>query len=62
MFKAVLPGLSRPSAGAPAALSRLSSEITETVEAIWQRALALTAQAATNDDNAARERFAQVRV
>jgi hypothetical protein len=48
--------------GDPAALTRLPSEIVETVEAIWQRALALSAQTAKNDDNAARERLEQIRI
>jgi hypothetical protein len=49
-------------AGDPAALTRLPSEIVQTVEAIWQRALALAAQAAKHDDNAARERLEQIRI
>lgn len=32
------------------------------VEAIWQRSLALSAQAAKHDDNAARERLKQIRI
>lgn len=48
--------------GDPAALTRLPSEIVEAVEAIWQRSLALAAQAAKNDNNAARERLALIRV
>jgi len=48
--------------GDPAALTRLPSEIVEAVEAIWQRALAFAAQAAKNDDNAARERLDQIRI
>ena len=48
--------------GDPAALTRLPSEIVEAVEAIWQRALALSAQAAKHDDNAARERLEQIRI
>src|ERR1035441_411705 len=48
--------------GDPAALTRLPSEIVEAVEAIWQRALALSAQIAKNDDNAARERLEQIRI
>jgi len=48
--------------GDPAALTRLPSEIVETVEAIWQRSLALAAQAAKNDDNAARKRLEQIRI
>jgi len=42
--------------GDPAALTRFPSEIVETVEAIWQRALSVAAQAAKHDDNAVRER------
>ena len=48
--------------GDPAALSRLPSEIVEAVEAIWQRSLALAAQSAKNDQNAARERLDQIRI
>src|ERR1019366_2079313 len=48
--------------GDPAALTRLPSEIVESVEAIWQRALALAAQTAKNDQNAARERLEQIRI
>jgi hypothetical protein len=48
--------------GDPAALTRLPSEIVEAVEAIWQRSLALAAQAAKKDDNAARERLEQIRI
>src|SRR5664280_864640 len=48
--------------GDPAALTRLPSEIVEAVEAIWQRALALSAQIAKHDDNAARERLEQIRI
>src|ERR1035441_3360204 len=48
--------------GDPAALSRLPSEIVEAVEAIWQRSLALSAQSAKHDDNAARERLEQIRI
>jgi hypothetical protein len=48
--------------GDPAALSRLPSEIIEAVEAIWQRALALAAQSAKGDQNAARERLEQIRL
>jgi hypothetical protein len=46
--------------GDPAALSRLPSEILETVETLWQRALALAAQAARHEDNAARERLQHI--
>ncbi len=48
--------------GDPTALSRLPSEIVEAVEAIWQRSLALAAQVAKHDDNAARERLEQIRI
>jgi hypothetical protein len=48
--------------GDPGALTRLPSEIVEAVEAIWQRSLALAAEAAKNDDNAARERLEQIRI
>jgi hypothetical protein len=48
--------------GDPAALTRLPSEIVEAVEAIWQRSLALSAQAAKHDDNAARERLEQIQI
>ena len=48
--------------GDPAALTRLPSEIVEAVETIWQRALALAAQTAKNDQNAARERLEQIRI
>lgn len=48
--------------GDPAALTRLPSEIIEAVEAIWQRSLALAAQTAKNDQNAARERLEQIRI
>jgi hypothetical protein len=48
--------------GDPAALTRLPSEIVEAVEAIWQKSLALAAQTAKHDDNAARERLEQIRI
>ena len=48
--------------GDPAALSRLPSEIVDAVEAVWQRSLALSAQTAKNDDNAARQRLEQIRI
>src|SRR6202167_2404645 len=48
--------------GDPAALTRLPSEIVEAVEAIWQRSLALAAQSAKHDDNAARQRLEQTRI
>jgi hypothetical protein len=49
-------------AGDPAALTRIPSEIIEAVEKIWQRSLALAAQASKHDDNAARERLEQIRI
>lgn len=48
--------------GDPAAFTRLPSEIIEAVETIWQRSLALAAQTAKNDQNAARERLEQIRI
>jgi hypothetical protein len=48
--------------GDPAALTRLPSEIVEAVEVIWQRSLALAAQTAKKDDNAASERLEQIRI
>src|ERR1017187_8532043 len=49
-------------AGDPAALTRIPSEMIEAVEKIWQRSLALSAQSAKHDDNAARERLEQIRI
>src|ERR1700691_4506828 len=48
--------------GDPAALTRLPPQIIDAVESIWQRSLALAAQTAKHDDNAARERLAQIRI
>ena len=48
--------------GDPAALTRLPGEIVEAVESIWQRSLALAAQGAKHEDNAARERLEQIRI
>jgi hypothetical protein len=48
--------------GDPAALTRLPSEIVEAVEALWQRSLALAAQSAKHDHNAARERLEHIRI
>jgi len=48
--------------GNPAALARLPSEIAELADGLWQRALALAAQAAKQDDNAARERLEQIQI
>jgi hypothetical protein len=54
--------LGRRAEGDPAALARLPVEIVEIIDSLWQRALALAAQAATHDDNAARERLAQIQL
>jgi hypothetical protein len=48
--------------GDPATLTRLPSEIVGAVEAIWQRSLALAAQSAKHDGNAASERLEQIRI
>lgn len=48
--------------GNPAALARLPSEIAELADGMWQRALALAAQAAKHDHNAARERLEQIQI
>lgn len=48
--------------GDPAALSRMPSEIAELADGLWQRALKLAGEAATNDENAARERLAQIQI
>ena len=48
--------------GDPAALTRLPSDIADLADGLWQRALALAAQAAKQDDNAARERLARIRI
>ena len=48
--------------GDPAALTRLPAEITEAVEALWQKSLALAAQSAQHDDNGARERLDRIRI
>jgi hypothetical protein len=47
-------------AGAPAALTRLPVEIADLADGLWQKALALASQSATQDDNAARERLKQL--
>jgi hypothetical protein len=49
-------------AGDPAALSRLPAEIADLADGLWQKALALSAQAARHDDNAARERLQQLQL
>jgi hypothetical protein len=48
--------------GDPAALTRLPTEISEAVDTIWQRALALAAQSAKHTENAARERLERLRL
>lgn len=46
--------------GDSAALTRLPVEIAEFADGLWQRALALAAQAAKQEDNAARQRLQQL--
>ena len=48
--------------GDPAALSRMPAEIADLADGMWQRALKLSSEAATHDDNAARERLRQLEV
>jgi hypothetical protein len=48
--------------GDPAALSRMPTDIAELADGIWQRALKLAGEAATHDDNAARQRLAQLQL
>jgi hypothetical protein len=48
--------------GDPAALTRMPAEIADLADGLWQRALKLASEAAKNDDNAARERLAQIQV
>jgi hypothetical protein len=48
--------------GDPAALSRMPAEIADIADGMWQRALKLSSEAATHDDNAARERLRQLEV
>ena len=49
-------------AGDPAALSRLPAEVADLADGLWQKALALAGQAAKHEDNAARERLAQLQL
>jgi hypothetical protein len=49
-------------AGDSAALTRLPVEIAEFADGLWQRALALAAQAAKQEDNAARQRLQQLQL
>jgi hypothetical protein len=48
--------------GDPAALTRMPPEIADLADGVWQRALKLAGAAAKNDDNAARERLAQIQI
>lgn len=49
-------------AGHPAALTRLPADIVDLADGMWQKALALAAQSAKHDDNAARERLQQLQL
>ncbi len=46
--------------GDPAALTRMPADIATLADGMWQRALKLAGEAATHDDNAARERLRQL--
>jgi hypothetical protein len=48
--------------GDPAALTRMPAEIADLADGLWQRALKLAAQSATDDNNAARERLEQIQL
>jgi Plasmid replication region DNA-binding N-term len=48
--------------GDPAALTRMPAEIADLADGMWQRALKLSSEAATHEDNAARERLRQLEV
>src|SRR5712664_4820565 len=48
--------------GDPAALTRMPAEIADLADGVWQRALKLAGEAGQHDDNAARERLAQIQV
>jgi hypothetical protein len=48
--------------GDPAALSRMPPDIADLADGLWQRALKLAGQAASHDDNAARERLNQIQL
>jgi hypothetical protein len=48
--------------GDPVALTRLPAEIADLADGMWQRALTLAGEAAQHDDNAARERLAQIEI
>ena len=46
--------------GDPAALTRMPADIANLADGMWQRALKLASEAASHDDNAARERLRQL--
>ena len=46
--------------GDPAALTRMPPDIADLADGLWQRALKLASDAAAQDDNAARQRLAQL--
>jgi hypothetical protein len=48
--------------GDPAALTRMPPDIADLADGMWQRALKLAGDAASHDDNAARERLAQLQI
>jgi hypothetical protein len=48
--------------GDPAALTRMPAEIAEFADGVWQRALKLAGEAASQYDNAARERLQQLQI
>jgi Plasmid replication region DNA-binding N-term len=48
--------------GDPAALTRMPADIAELADGMWQRALKLAGEAATQGDNAARERLRHLQV
>ena len=48
--------------GDPATLSRMPAEIAEIADGMWQRALKLSSEAATHNDNAARDRLRQLEI
>jgi hypothetical protein len=48
--------------GDPAALTRMPPDIADLADGMWQRALKLAGEAATQNDNAARERLAHIQI
>jgi hypothetical protein len=48
--------------GDPAALSRMPPDIADLADGMWQRALKLAGEAAAQNDNAARDRLAQIQI